>query len=138
MASNSELIADIKKLDENAQTDGLNNEKLAELRKALKEKHDAGPETDEQRAEREAAARKAKDEADAEAAEGRQKLLAEKRKKAASKLPELKKGEHRVAKGRAVTTKKGVKAYPAGVAASDLSGGEKAFRDLLDRDILEG
>jgi|SRR5690554_6316013 len=133
MASNEQLISEIKAIDPEAKTDGLNNAQLAEMKKQLKEAADGDQETDE----REAAAKADKEKADEEAAAERQEMLAEKRKKAEAKLPELKKGEHRVAKGKAVTTKKGVKAWPHGVAADDLSGGEKSFRKLLKNEVLE-
>lgn len=118
MPSNSEYIKQAEELaaELNIQvtTDGLNNEKLANLVSELKAKK------------REAEEAAAKAAADEEAAA-----------KAPAGPPPLKAGQKRLRSGKSVTTKRGVVAHPHGVGAADLSGGAAALAALQKRGVVE-
>ncbi len=109
MASNNELIEQILELDADANTDGLNNKKLAELLAEIK----ARPATDE--AEAAAAEAEAPAEPDVE-----------------DQLP-----EYTVAKGKSLTTLRGVIDGGAAICAKDLAGGEKTLKSLCSKGYVK-
>lgn len=124
MASNAELSAQIKVLDPDAVTDGLNNarltEKLAELEKLAETPTDPADETPPTTVV-DAEAEKAKVEADAAKA----KADAEAEKAKEKKYP------YAVAKGKSITTKQGVIGPGDEIKAEWLPTGKDALDQLV-------
>lgn len=126
MASNAELSAQIKVLDPNAVTEGLNNarltEKLSELEKLAETPPDSADETPPTPGV-DAEAEKAKVEADA--AKAKADAEAEKAKEKGKKYP------YAVAKGKSITTKQGVIGPGDEIKAEWLPMGKDALDQLV-------
>lgn len=114
MASNEDLKKDILAIDANAQVDGLNNAQRADLLKKLKEdpnylKGDGDADENTEGV--------TYDEADA----------AEQAEVADAEPEEEKLAPYTVAKGKAITTLRGIKSDGDEIKADDLPGGKKAL-----------
>jgi len=143
MATNDELVARARELAEKAGVDfdpaGKSNRELADEVKALKAKADAADQDDKNPPE-------PKPDADAEAkakaeAEEAARLEAEQKAKeqagAEAKAKANKPKGDRVAKGKSITTKAGIKSEGAVIKASDLGGGAEAFKELKKKGFIE-
>ena len=156
MATNDELVARARELAEKAGGDfdpaGKSNRELADEVKALKAKADAADQDDKNppepepdadaeakaKAEAEEAARleaeqKAKEQKAKEQAEAEAKAKAEAEAQAKANKP---KGD-RVAKGKSITTKAGIKSEGTVIKASDLGGGAEALKELKKKGFIE-
>jgi len=117
MASNKELIANILAISPSAVTEGLTNAQLSEMVKGLKGSDAAAAQADE-----DAAAQALADAAAAQADEDA----------AAQALADAEK-PYTVAKGKAITSKRGILSDGDEVRASDFAGGGEAFAALCKK-----
>ena len=144
MASNKELIDQIKAINPEAQTDGLKNAELLELLKTTKESVESPTEgvspvqvADVQKVAEADAAAKAQAEADA-AAKAQAEADAAAKAQAEADAAEPTEPVYVVAEGASITSKKGILGPGSEVKAQYFAhNGEEILNSLLDRGLVE-